>query len=69
MVKHSSGRADENVNALLELSNLIINIDSAVDCNNFKLVIIVLKLGHFIGHLQSQLTSRRKPDGLNLAGP
>ena len=56
MVENSPSCAHENVNSLSKLSDLIINIDSAIYRDNFELVVIMLQFCELVGDLKRQLS-------------
>lgn len=44
VVLDSAGGSNENVYSSLELSGLVVNADSTVDCHDLELVVVVLQL-------------------------
>lgn len=67
MVEDSSCCSNKNVNSLSELTNLIFNVDTTIDSDNFELALVVLQFAHFVGDLKSKLSSRGQHDSLNFS--
>jgi hypothetical protein len=59
VIKNSSCGTNKDVYTLSELSDLFINVDSSIHCDNFELIFIVFQFGHFSGDLERKLSSWR----------
>lgn len=42
MIKDTTGRSDKDVDTLSQLSDLVINVDTSIDCDKFELVLVML---------------------------
>jgi hypothetical protein len=68
MVENSTRCSYENIDALSQLSNLILDIDSAVHSHDSELTLVMLQFDHLVRHLESELSSWGQNDGLNFPG-
>jgi len=66
VIEHSACRSYKNVYAPSQLSDLIVNVDSAIHRHDSEFIFIVLELLKLFGYLKCKLTRRCKNDSLEL---
>ena len=67
VIEDAPSCADEELDAVPELADLVVDVYTPVNGDNFVLVVGVLQTGQHIGDLECELTSWREHDGLDLA--
>jgi len=67
MIEDSTCGTDENIDARPELLDLVLNVDSTVNSDNLKLIVIMFKFLHLIGHLKCKFSGGGQDDSLELS--
>lgn len=67
MIKNATASTDEKVDSTTERPCLIIDINSTIDSQGFKLILMMLEFLQLVLNLDGELSRRAENDRLNFA--